>query len=279
MADKQDFGIKISQPGFSATNAPDYNLAFSSSWPQMSIVVDYVTTITATLVSGTWTYPAVTVQHNLGFYAFTRAYVSGGNFETGIISNNFTVPDNDNLYIQDNQTQWLPSVTPTSGTTITVNIKIYNINLLKFVTYPYKQPPIIAQPYDKDYGIKIVKENKSIDSNDLRDFILHSRAQSPQIDSVNVDPSFAQYTNTTGYINWVFGFGFNTNAPNLNLSAVIAPPDGAQALPWMRINRDGSFNFKPNFYSVSNFAAGGGAASLVVIRDPLFVAQNIEVTI
>jgi hypothetical protein len=160
-----------------------------------------------------------------------------------------------------------------------VNIKIYNIDLLKFVAYPYKLPPIIAQPYDADYGIKIVKENKDIESKDLRDFILHSRAQSPQVDSVNVNPSKAEYTNTTGYINWVFGFGFNTNAPNSKLSAVVSYPNSTQSLPWMRINRDGSFNFKPNYYSASNYAAGGGAASLVVIRDPLFVANNIEVTI
>jgi hypothetical protein len=102
-------------------------------------------------------------------------------------------------------------------------------------------------------------------SKDMRDFILHSRCQSPQVDSVLVGASGATltYTNTTGYTNWVFGFGsFNSGT-----SFVPARTDQAQAPPKLVIAN--------NVYSIGT---SGMVPVIVVLRDPLFAATQVEVT-
>lgn len=264
MADKQDFGIKVSQSGYNAFTAPDYALAFSSSWPQLPIAAEFLQTI-APFDGGAapYTYNPITFTHSLNYPAFARVWISGTG--TGISTGHVT-SDIYNLKTSKNSVTYSsPASTNNLSDRITVFVRVYALDITTPVSYPYKKPPVITTPYDPDYGIKIVKEGKDIASKDMRDFIIHSRCQSPQVDSVLVGASGSTltYTNTTGYTNWVFGFGqFGTNFP-------FAPayPNSSQSPPTLVISN--------NVYTVG---APGMVPVIVVLRDPLFVPAQVEVT-
>lgn len=272
MADKQDVGVKVSKPGFNALTAPDYDLIFSSSWPQLPIVATFTSgVITPTLSGSTYVYPAVTFTHNLGYTPFCAVWVKGQ------IPNIATTSGIKRDYAPTRLS--MDKTTVTYGTfssttnygSIQIHIKVYGLDIKKPVSYPYKQPPVIQQAYDPNYGVKLAKPNKQITSNDMRDFIIHSRCQSPQVDSVNVGGTSVDYTNTSGYTNWVYGFGtYGGTAMN------VAYTNYSQAPPILRINTDASGNPKPNYYLLSGET--NGTSSIVVLRDPLFVAQEVQVT-
>lgn len=264
MADKQDFGIKVSQSGYNAFTAPDYALAFSSSWPQLPIAAEFIQTIAPFNGGGApYTYNPITFTHKLGYPAFARVWISGTG--TGL-STGHVAGDVYNLKTSTNSVTYSsPASTNNLSDRITVFIRVYALNITQAVSYAYKQPPVISTPYDPNYGIKIVKEGKDIASKDMRDFILHSRCQSPQVDSVLIGTSgqTISYTNTTGYTNWVFGFGsFNSGT-----SFVPARTDATQSPPQLTISN--------NVYSIG---ASGMIPIIVVLRDPLFVANQVEVT-
>lgn len=265
MPSQQDFGIKVSQSGYSAFTAPDYALAFSSSWPQLPIAAEFIQTM-APFNGGAapYTYNPLTFTHTLGYPAFARVWVSGTG--TGLAAGHVT-SDIYNLKTAKNSVTYSsPASTNNLSDRITVFVRVYALDITKPVSYRYKQPPVITTPYDPDYGIKIVKEGKDIASKDMRDFILHSRCQSPQVDSVLVGASGANltYTNTTGYTNWVFGYGsFNSGA-----SYVPAYPNSSQAPPTLLISN--------NVYT--NGGVSGMIPIIVVLRDPLFAASQVEVT-
>jgi hypothetical protein len=260
----QDFGIKVSQSGYSAFNAPDYALAFSSSWPQLPIAAEFIQMIAPFNGGGApYTYNPITFTHTLGYPAFARVWVSGTG--TGLATGHVT-GDVYNLTTSKNSVTYSsPATTNNLSDRITVFVRVYALDITTPVSYPYKQPPVINTPYDPDFGIKIVKEGKDIMSKDMRDFILHSRCQSPQVDSVLVGASGATltYTNTTGYTNWVFGFG----SFNSGVSFVPARTDQPQSPPGLFITN--------NVYSIG---ASGMVPVIVVLRDPLFAAAQVEVT-
>lgn len=262
MADKQDVGIKISQSGYSATNAPDYALAFSSSWPQLPIVGEFLTTI-APFNGGSppYTYPQVIFTHNLGYAAFARIWVSG----TGVgIASGHVTSDIYNLVLKKAGVVYSPPFSTNSLTDrVTVFIRVYGLDIGSPVSYKYKQPPVVSTPYDPDYGFKLVKDGKQIASKDMRDFIIHSRCQSPQVDSVNISLYGANivYTNNTGYTNWVFGYGTFDNKD----SWIPARTDFHQSPPGLFI--------VDNVYT----ASGSDYSSIVVLRDPLFVPTEVSI--
>lgn len=279
MADKQDVGVKVSQPGYNALDAPDYNLAFSSSWPQIVIAKEYTQTNVAPVDQGggIWSYPSVTCTHNLGYNAFAFAWVKGYNDGINISTTNVVHRVYDTT-LHVNTAVWnevgIFFSLGTTPPTLTVHIKVYTLDITAPVSYPYKQPPVIARPYDNNYGVKVVKEGKSIDSKDMRDFIIHSRCQSPQVDSVVVGGGSAIYLNTSGYTNWVFGFGgYYDSGSSGPMHYIPAPVDATQAPPSLRVNRDRTGAMVQGSY----YCIGGKATSIVVLRDPLFVPGNVEV--
>lgn len=270
MADKQDVGVKVSQSGYNARTAPDYALAFSSSWPQLPIVAEFTTTISPFNAGfgPPYSYNPVTFTHKLGYPPFTRCWVTGTG--SGIASGHVT---SDIYGIQPgvNSIVYDSSMSTTNLTdTLTVFVRVYGLDISKPVSYKYKQPPVISTPYDPDYGFKIVKEGKQITSKDMRDFILHSRCQSPQVDSVNIAPSGSPlvYTNTTGYTNWVFGYGSFDGGTTWKP----ARTDYQQSPPGLFI--------VGNVYTNGTNVGGGITGmipSIVVLRDPLFVPAEVSI--
>lgn len=244
-------GIKIARAGFDVRKATDYQLLFNSAWPSIAIAFP------STINPGS---AAATVKHGLGFPPFTMAWVvQGGTF----IGRYFPDIDTQNVYLND----------PNFVAGNIYYIQCYNLDISKQAFYPFLPPPAASPgPYDKNYGAKFAKSGKSSASSNLNDFIFHTRTQSPAILAVNTTPDIAQeagttgetisYTNPNGYTPWVFGYAIFSGV------YTFANPYN-QAVPSLFINLTG-----PNTFTI---VTGGGGGSLVVLRDPLFVANSIQV--
>jgi hypothetical protein len=227
----QDVGVKLAQPFSDVLTAADSSMIFSSAWPSLAVAARGVT-------DGSGKF-----AHNLGFPPLTLGW-SGS-------PASMKFPDFDNTF----------AYAPT-GTFVAC----FDIDITKDVDYPYTALAGPSYPYDPNYGIKMTIEGRNIDSTDLRDFLLHSRAQSPLVLAVkteaSVDPGNAaiagvptiQYTNKLGYQTWVFGYVYSTT-----LTRYINAPLYAQAYP--RLFSDGITSYLSYF---------DNKASIIVLRDPMF---------
>lgn len=251
---KSSNGIRITQAGIDARFAADYQYVFNSDWPSLAIAFDQVITVKANSIGK--------VTHGLGFFPLTMAWfsingVSVGRFYGG------TSFDKQNVYIDNSY----------SSTDVTVDIKCYNVDISTSQDYALPKPPNFKTNYDPSIGIKVVKYGKSIISTDLRDFILHSRAQSPailviktQVDGfVGGGSNSISYVNPANYTPWVLGFicpfGDNTTYQ-------CYPPGGNQSSPAF---------FQLGTKSVIRTAGTTGNGSLVVLRDPLVIPTSTRV--
>lgn len=263
----QTAGIKIAQPGFDARTCPDYELIFNSSWPTLAIAIDQTVNIT-TDATGAYTF-----THNLGFPCLAMAWVVSGNTTNGRTFPNITSTQ---LLFSGLTGQTLLS----PNTAYTINVKCYNLDISIPQSYDYLQSAAIAQAYDPNYGIKITKQNKNINSKDLRDFILHSRAASPMVLAIvtehsatvsSASLSILNYTNPQNYVPWAFGYVEQTSA---GVTSYVFAPIANQAYP--------TFSYSSVSVRMSLITNGGGGytgkGSLIILRDPLFVSSEVEVT-
>jgi hypothetical protein len=196
-----DVGIKISKPGYGAQTAADANLVFSSSWPSLAVGFTIQVAYSAS---------AQAIPHGLKFPPFTMGWV----IDTVLEASSYTAPsrgamrlfpdvDATNIYIPGGLTYF-------QSTNSVIHLKAYNIDLSKDVDYPLLQNTNgFVGGYDPDFGIKLAKQNKTITSVDLRDYILHSRCQTPLIMAVKTQATMnpnnvqtIQYTNKLGYPSW-----------------------------------------------------------------------------
>lgn len=251
-----DSGLKISQPFYDAKSAGDVNLLFSSSWPSIQIVKDKTFTVSSVLGGAVYSYPSQTVSHDLG-YQFSMCWESTG----GV-----AVRANNHLSINNGSVTWTSSTSSASPLPdLSLNVKVYNIDITKKADYPFVRPPGYTAAYNNDFGIKFAKKGKRVDSVDMRDFILHSRCPSPAVLSVVPGTTTAKYSNSEGYTAWVFGYGSHSGG------AYQWAGIGAQAFPKLFVD-------KPAVNSFEIDGSPGDLVSLVVLRDPLFAATNVSVT-
>jgi hypothetical protein len=268
-----DVGFKISKPGYSALTAAGQNLLFSSGWPSLPIA--YEITIPNPITSGS---SFAAIPHNLNFPPFTMGWYYYTD-PSGIIgaSNRFQVmADKTNFYMHGNQSGHAPY----SATKL--KLRAFQIDLSKDINYQLAPGDTFKSPYDPDYGIKVVKAGKSIDSKDLRDFAIHSRAQSPLILAVKTEqtsnPSNAdvvQYTTKLAYPAWVYGF--------IKLGTSLAGSFGVPVntyLPAQYYSQSYPRTFTDGFTSYVQFNTGVSAdngATLVILRDPMFAPTPVTV--
>lgn len=270
MAGVTDAGIQVSQAGVDLRYAADYQLVFNSNWPSLQIAFDYTTDIAAAA--------SLTIPHGLGFYPLTLGWAIKGGVNLGRIftqSENFENPDQIAVTLSfDDTNVYLHN---TASTTYSVNVKCYNVDISKQVDYTLPRPPVLKTSYDPSFGIKVVKYGSSIASTDLRDFILHSRAQSPALLSIVTEATLPlptpltgftnalQYTNPPGYVPWVLAF---INGPGSGLPYSPMAPGFQQT------------GYRHGLGTTSYIVNSAGAAygSLVVLRDPLVVPSTVMVT-
>lgn len=267
-----DYGIKISQPFYDATKSADANLLFSSSWPTMPIAIEK--TYTNILYSGDTDFDGttITLNHNLGFVPFYSVWTTTfsprltSRFPPGSFS---PTADATNIY------------TDVSNALYQIHVTVYNISLETSVEYPFIKTSGTTAPYDNDFGIKIVKEGKDISSTDMRDFILHSRCQSPQVLTIKTEADAVTsslgggtrdilYTPTVQTPLWAFGFAKNVFGKWRGSGYY------AQSYPRLFVtpNTDGTYTYKLNIGS----EAANPKAALVILRDPMFASNIIQAT-
>jgi hypothetical protein len=205
-------GIKVAKAGFSTRTASDYELLFSSAWPSLSVAFSKVVTIPPN--------KTITVNNNLGFYAFTMGFEvdSNNNFVGRIGLTGDTQGGTLGLSIGKNNIY----ITGDSSATYQVSVCCYNLDITKQVNYTFISPPTAQIGfYDKHYGVKFAKPGKSINSHVLNDFILHSQCQSPAILSVVTQVSRSvngsglpqiSYKNPNNYVPWIYGFQGSTGS-------------------------------------------------------------------
>ena len=263
----QDVGIKISKPNYDATTAADSDLLFSSSWPSLPIVNEYTKTISSLPYT-------TTIPHGLGYVPFVLGWSkTSGKWHKRFFGYNDGIKvDETNIYI--NITDNYPFVTATTTTAPTsLHLKVYALDIATEVEYELSARSSIVAEYNPDYGIKIAKEAADINSTDMRDFILHSRCQSPLILALKNENSavasgsydgLITYEDPQGQISWVFGFIRATDGKYREV------PYYGQAYPTTQIDT------ATKTYTLGWInAAGDEAASLVVLRDPMFAASDI----
>ena len=278
-------GIFITQVGASVPTAADYQFIFNSNWPSLAVAFDQVVSISPGANQ--------TLNHNLGFYPFTQAWASSSNTSLGrlfAISGNFQSNNQTDVSITFDKTSVYLS-NASASVTYTVNVKCYNLDITQPANYTLPKYPPAKQIYDPTSGIKVTKYGKEITSNDLRDFILHSRAQSPAVLAV-ITPQSPQlagasattlaYVNpasnavsgvtTVPYIPWAFAFALSggTYYP--------LAPGTQQTGPAFQLvkNVNGYFGITVSgngaVLNYNNVTSG----SLVVLRDPLLVANSTQ---
>lgn len=205
-----DIGIKVSQLGKSVENSKDYELLFSSSWPTLKIAFQ-----------GSFTIPDQTVdtimfEHNLGYYpAFSLYYADDG---YGVYASNYAGSER---RIAINKTHLKFFTDNYRSGPLTIYYYIYLIDLELNFTAPKLDANSGSSYYIKDYGFKIAKEGKNINSTDLRDYVIHSGTLTPTIHSVTTGNTLVlgEFSNTgeivvkhdLGYVPYYYAFYIYTD--------------------------------------------------------------------
>jgi hypothetical protein len=190
-----DIGAKVSQLGLNVNDSADSQLLFNSSWPTLKIAyqgrMDINSLTTQTIVT-----------HDLGYVPAFMVYRISGTTSTfdsqGIVYNG-----SGGGYIAANSSE----------------LKFYSLGVgsgtVSFYYYVFAQPidtdytaPInnenanvtgLIEEIDRDYGIKVAKEGKSVDSTDLRDFAIHSGTVSPSVHMIKNGATDLTATHGLGY--------------------------------------------------------------------------------
>jgi hypothetical protein len=295
MAASNQPGIIVTQAGVSARYAADYQMVFNSNWPSLQTAFD--TTVTMSPNS------TQTIPHGLNIFPFTVGTVIQNGISLGRIfakSQSFDVtPPSTVITLSFDKTNVYLANTDLVNS-YQVNVKCHNLDISKAVDYTLPAPPILKTPYDPTTGIKVNKYAKSNGSTDLRDFILHSRCQSPAVLSIVTQDSayYGQpsgtfytydiiYANPVAYLPWAFAFyndgggkyvclapGAQNTAPAFFVVNQVENYATQVNKPSSLIGRGAVLNFQdtlgPGLYTKR--------ASLVVLRDPLVVANTLQVT-
>ncbi len=242
-----DFGAKGSVKGYDVKSAVDYLLQFNSSWPLLKVHDTDVT-------SGT-------VTHNLNYFPFHIITTPTGQVnQSAGLGDNFGVSG----------TQLVRS----SGSG-SFRYFIFRLSLEDTFTAPIVPGGTSAGTIDSDYGYKVAKIGKSINSTDMRDFSLHSSTRSPALHKVDNDTM----SNTGGGLGYertvthgltytpvVFVFikpSINTLGLNVDRYCIVPPPTGVAGIYF-------TVSATSVYVTADSFSfSSAPTVSVVVLKDPL----------
>lgn len=254
--------VKVAQPGWDVNTAPDWALIFNSAWPSLQIAFEQ------TFVVKAGDDILLTANHNLGYVPLTMAWLTTANVNYGRLP--AVEADSANAYLGSSLD---------ISTDASITIRCYNIDITKEASYPLPSSAAAKTAPDTSTFIKIVKQNPSrnIHSKNLNDFILNSQAQSPAV--LSVATQTGQYYNATAgnnggpaivyplqtpYIPWVVG------------AVALGQPDGYSSVYQYYSTQGLLYDTAANSL-ILEFGAIGSAASLIVLRDPLFYPNTVRV--
>lgn len=214
-------GLKVALPGYNAQTAPDYDLSFSSNWPMLQVVKTFTHTLTSEdfvtydPVFGTNDIYTVTINHNLGYYAFADVWqYSADSRFTNLVAERINSRYGYQMYFGKNTVK-IP-LNAAYGNLFTVgtvlSAKIYTFDFTQPFSYTAISPPVGPTIYDPHVGIKIVRPGRDINSRDLRNFIFHSKGSAPQILTVQTPKNNNSFVTTNltskeGYFIYQIPFG------------------------------------------------------------------------
>lgn len=267
-----DVGVKISKPGYDARRSSGQNVLYNSSWPTLSVAFE--TTITNPVTS-----PGAsgTTNHKLQFPPLTFVWAIGADPSglTGAVCSR-RIPvvggvDKNTVYLSSAYASGIERDFLFTATKL--HIKCFQLDLSKDIDYVLAPGETFKTPYDNNFGIKVAKQNKSVDSKDLRDFSVHSRCQGALVLAVKTqatndpaNPTTAQYTSKFTTPVWVAGYTRSTGTGIYHWAQL-----GGNAYP--KIITDG-------FVTNLLYAGGSGddGVTLVILRDPMFAPNTVLAT-
>lgn len=250
--------LQICQPGFDVRTCPDWAYLFNSDWPSLAIAFEKTLTSTGA---------GQPVAHNLGFPPLAFAWLTDGSGNSyGRLPGSDLEVDSTNVY---------------SFFAGKITIRCYNIDLSQEQTYPLPQSVSAKLPYNNQFGAKIAKDGRTISSQNLNDFVLHTRGQSPAVLDVATERGkYFLQSNARHY--WPYG-----SIPGGAGWDLIVYPLPTPYLPWYT----GSLDLGGGFHTLATGQAiffdtttnslvlnitTTGAGSLVVLRDPLFYPNVVQ---
>jgi len=252
------FGTAVSQEGYDAKNAADYEKVHDSRFPNLKI-----------WDQGSFTFSAgdgvrqTIVNHNLGFVPMFHIYL---NEVTGSGDNTDLVSDGTRWHEVDGQWIMTSDKLQFEGndqilTEGEAYYYIYYLDLEQNITYNLIKTTSSSLGSSANYGIKISKPGKSVHSNDPRDFVLNSRYRSPLIYFVDfqiVDTSFGITVNHgLGYYPMFMVYQEDENNP------------GEYAM--LKTDRFTILNADTSDIDISTFNSNNAGLSTIVIKDPIEV--------
>lgn len=246
-----NFGAKGTLSGYDVETARDYLQSFNSSWPLLK-------------VQQTGQYGG-TVSHGLSYPPMFFVLTANGAI------NQYAD------YAVDS------SVMVRNSGSGTPRYYIFNLNLLENFEAPTVAGETAQAPVNKNFGFKVAKAGKSVYSQDMRDFSLHSGVKSPMLHKVDYGPlpvgGVLGYEKTIshnlGYTPTVFVYmkpGSNTFGLDPNRWIIVPTVSGTGNFALYEVT-----NSTVTVYG-DNFAlTGSPEISVVILKDP-FNKQTITKT-
>lgn len=248
----------------------DIKLNFSSQWPTVQVARVFEVGVDT---SETTAFPyEYKYKHNLGFPPMAIVFGNNAGLPMGGC-------DVDSTYVYVNQQYGVNRPTPQA-------VVVYAIDISQAVEYPV---------YDEMNG-DVLTDDDAYDI-DLRKFLLHSRAVSPMVLSVNTktftiaseETMTQSYTHTLDYPTFQFGYQRIANSAIGTVGIWKAVPLSGQAWPVLRTNGftatqstvpvggsyDGSYTWVPGTGSVAT-----DIGSIITLRNPAIITNNtVSVTL
>lgn len=259
--------VKLAQPGYDVQTAGDENLIYSSQWPLLSIYKQDSFTISDIKVD------AVITDHDLGFvpvfYYFANTTVASYDnltIATDQRSEFFGPVGDGSIKITDKQLVWDSNSSPfTLGKS-----KLYYYLFALDLTKQFTAPTIKVGDVRGGSGtrvFKLAKPGKDVNSTNIVDFIIHSKARSPLIHSVNpgvvTNRSFAVY-HDLGYRPMFFGYTRNA--------------DGSYSM--LATGTGGATKFAADEQKVEfTEASSTRTMTIVILKDPFVIDATRSVVI
>lgn len=259
--------VKLAQPGYDVRTAGDENLIYSSLWPLLKIYRQGSFTV------GDVTAAATVAEHDLGFTpvfwyfsnATIDAYAGSGVLVNAKRSEFFGPIGGGSLRISDSKLTYSPT-----GVFATGGVRLYYYIMALDITKAYTAPTVrvgaVSGARGRGRVLKLAKPGKKVDSDNLDDFIVHSRARSPLIHSVTPSKDVVKdftVTHALGYLPMFFGFFKNS--------------DGTYSL--IPTGQGGSSSFQSNEQTIRFTDSGGKEISIVILKDPFLIDYSVQVSI
>lgn len=254
-------GIRVALPGVDVNTAPDYNLVFSSEWPNLKIAANPTVPLPSSSSND-----VVIYTHNLGFVPAAIPFIGLPNTAELSIPldslnlSQYILADTQNIYFFGN------TPPPTD-----LGLLIFAIDITKPFTAPiinagYSQTAVNNS--NVQYGIRVAKVGYDCSNPDVRKFILRSDCRSPMVHAVAPGPvepvTGFSYTHDLPY-NPIF-FSFIQQNTSSNRYVSIVSSGGSIA----------NMQVAGNTITVAKGENVSGLnASIVVLQDPFIISDNI----